>query len=363
MTTAKLTQWQQNIADLAIIYGALEQGKKLLLILEGDDVFLGPLLDDMHRKGYVEPKSSKGEWIITQQGDALRGRMVAMYDQLLKFDIFGKVNQALALTEAQSPDGIAVYDNLLDPRFTPCDQSVDLRLAMLTWYSLAAQDELGGKQVDLHQVVFMQKLRAGRYNDAKTGKLNADFWFDLRLGKVFQEIDQIVTTAVKWQDMADDEQGASSAMNSIYSSGMAEQIKRDGERCSCGAFIGMYAYYASKEGKTLDSCASCGGSYLPPPAPAAGAGEECPNCKHDILSWHRKCRGCGAKINRRLAPGTIQDVTTTYETETTYYNPWGSSYASYGYYPPAPLYYGVYYDPYLPLVSVAAFGLVCAIVL
>lgn len=363
MSTAKLAPWQQNITSLAIIYAALEQGRKFPMLLEGDDVFLGPILDDMNRQGLIEPSRSRQEWLVTEQGDGLRARMVGMYDQLLKFEVFGTVNQALQLTEAQSPDGAAVFDDILDPRFTPSPESEDLRLAVLTWFALAAEEQLAGKQVDPYQVVFMQKLRAGHYNGQKN-QFKSDFWFNLRLGTIYTEIQQIVDTAVKWTDMAGDVDSASAAMNAIYSAGMSEQVKRDGERCGCGCYLGMYAYYAAKDGTTLDTCPSCKGSFNPPP-PAGQAGESCPNCQHDILPRHRKCRGCGAKIDRSMAAGSVSEVTTEttyYETYTTdYYSPWGSSYMSYGYYPPAPLYYGVYYDPYDPLLAVASFGLLCAL--
>jgi predicted RNA-binding Zn-ribbon protein involved in translation (DUF1610 family) len=283
-----------------------------------------------------------------------------MYDQLLKFEIFGAVNQALSLTEEQSPDGVSVYDNLLDPRFAVTPQSEDLRLAMLEWFGDAAADPLDGKKVDLYQVVFMQRLRAGKYNGPY-------FWSDLRTGRVFEEIQKIVDSAVKWQQLGSTEDEASVAMNAIYTAGMTEQIKRDGDRCSCGAYLGMYVFYATKEGKTLDACPSCEGSFNAlPPAASGAVEEECPNCGSTIKPRQRKCHGCRAIIDRGMTAGAVSTTTTvteetTYDYGYDYYNPWGSSYMTYGYAPPPVLYPGVYYDPFDPIASVVAFGLLCAI--
>lgn len=366
-----LLPWQQNIISLSVLYTILEQGRKIPLLLEGDDVFVAPILDDMNRKGLITPNTArdgqvpiglpkviadKQFWVVTKQGEELRGRMVAMYDQLLKFEIFAAVNQALQLTPEQSPDGIAPYDNLLDPRFIPSPASEDLRLAMLSWFAGAAQDQLQGKELDPYQIVFMQRLRKGVYN-------NKDFWFNLRVGSIFKEIEEVVTSAVKWQQMSGNDDESSAAMNAIYTAGMTEQIKRDGQKCTCGAFLGTYELAASKEGKTLDACPCCNASFIAQAAaPVATGGEMCPNCGGDILSWHRKCRGCGARIKRSLPAGTVREVTTVTEVEeTSYYNPWGGSYVSYGYVAPAPLYVGVYYDPWDPLLSIAAFSLCCAL--
>lgn len=329
-----LLPWKENIASLSILYAIKEQGKIVSVLLEGDDVFLEPILDSMSKKGLLDI-SPTNTYVVTKEGEALRGKMVAMYDQLLKFELFGAVNTTLSLTADQSPDGdggSAVFDDILDPRFTESPDSEDLRLAMLDWYSQSAEEQLKGQAVDPYQVVFMQRLRAGYYK-------GDDFWFKLRAGVVYLEVQKIVDTAVKWQDLGKDINESSAVMNAIYTNGMSEQIKRAGDRCECGAYLGMFDYYAHKEGKTLDVCPNCDKSYSPP-QPPPGAGESCPNCSSDIQPQWRKCHGCGAKIDRSMAAGSVEEVTTsTTYTETVYdpyYSPWGGSYMSYGYYPRLP---------------------------
>lgn len=360
-----LLPWQQNIASLAIMYAIKEQGKIVSTLLQGDDTFLEPVLDLMSLKGLLDIGPSN-TYVVTKEGEALRGKMVAMYDQLLKFELFGAINTTLDLTDDNSSvaeDGSRVlYDDQLDPRYIESPESVDLRLAMLDWFSQSAESKLDGKAVDPYQVVFMQRLRAGYYK-------GDDFWFKLRLGLIYTEVQQIVETATKWQDLGANVTESSNVMNAIYTAGMSEQIKRDGDRCECGAYLGMFDYYAHKEGKTLDVCPACDKSYT---APIRAEAEYCPNCNSDIQPRWRKCHGCGAKIDRSMAAGSVEEVTTsTTYTETVYvpgaygydpyYSPWGGSYMDYGYYPPAPLYAGIWYDPFDPIASVATFALCCAL--
>jgi predicted RNA-binding Zn-ribbon protein involved in translation (DUF1610 family) len=359
--SSSIAEWKRNILFLAILYEIQEQGRKVFFPVSGEDALLKPAFDDMVSRGLLIDSHVTNTYQASEDGEKLRGQMVAMYDQLLKFEIFGAVNQALQLTTDISPNGTDVFDDLLDPRFTKSPESEDLRLAMLDWYSTAAQEQLDGKSIDLHQVVFMQKLRAGpsNYN-------SPTFWSDLRTGVIFKEIDEIVTSAVKWQQMGGTEEEASAAMNAIYSAGMIEQIKRDGDRCSCGAYLGMYDYFSRVEGKTLESCPSCEKAFNVPAVQAASVTEECPNCGYEIKPRHRKCHGCGAKIDRKLPNGSVTEVTTettvedVYYTDS-YYNPWSLSYLDYGYIPPPPIYPGVWYDPFDPIASVASFTLLCAL--
>ncbi len=354
----KPTDWKDRIMFMAVLYAMLEQGKTFSTLLEGEDAFLEPVLDEMFKRELVDIDARRNAYVVTKKGEELRTGMVGMYDQLLKFEIFGSVNQGLALAvpnQAPEEDPNAVYDNILDPRFVDVPgTSEDLRLAMLNWLGTAMTEQLGGKQVDPYQVVFLQKLRAGQYK-------GPDFWFHLRTGTVFDQIQGIVDKAVKWTQLAATPEEAHAVMNAVYTAGMIEQRKRDGQRCTCGAYLAMYEYWAQKEGKTFDMCPCCQGSFNPI-APTEQAGQECPNCGTDIFPNQRSCTGCGAKIDRRLKAGTVRtDTTVTTETDyvaASYYWPWSGSYVSYGYSPPI-----VYYDPWNPVADALAFGLICGLLL
>ncbi len=342
----QLAPWQENITYMAVIYSMLEQGKKLSTLLEGDDAFLDPVLDGMFRRELVSI-NKKNEYVVTKKGEELRKSMVGMYDQLLRYEIFGSVNQTLSLTKDQGPleeDGTVLYafDDKLDPRFTDVPgTSEDLRLAMLDWLSTTMKDQLAGKQVDLHQVVFVQQLRKGKY-------AGSNLWFALQDGEIFKDIEDKVSSAVKWQKMsAHSVEDAASVMQTIYTLGMIEQRKRDGERCRCGAYLGMHQHYADQAGKTLDMCPCCEGSFKDPTV--EGASQACPNCGTDIFPRQRKCKGCGAKIDRSLPAGSVNGVTTV-STDPV----WTTTYVDMGYVAPF-----VVFDPWYPYADVVAFGYVC----
>lgn len=349
---SKWLPWQREVAGLAILYRLTVMKEKMPVSTGGTDFeFVEPLFDELYKKGMIQFMPGGTEWEIAPSGVKALRTARQVYDHLLHFDIFAKVDITRSLTpdEASSTDPNQVFDNIYDPRFGDPNQKdqpgkwEDMRLAVITFLATVS-DEV----VDLnpHKIVFLQKLAAGYLQEK-------DFWFNLRLGKTFDEINAIVDSALKWRDIAGDEQGAIAAMQAIRTAGMLEQRKRDGKECSnCGTPLAVYQAQATFEGKTLDACPNpnCGASFSPPPK----TGLECPNCHADIDPSQTVCV-CGAHLDYSLPPGTIQrqEVAETVQ-ETQVVDVWGS------YYDPMFVPYG-YYDPWLwSPVDALAFGVVCA---
>jgi hypothetical protein len=356
--------WQREMAGLAVLHRLAVQGQPLPAAA-GDAAlaYLPPLLDELRGKGLIAAQPGAPGWSVTEKGgDALRGAM-AIYDHLLKFEIFSKVDitRALGPDEANPEAPATVYDNLYDPRFgdpaaddggsgSPWE---DLRLAVMTFLQEKGGDT-PGPAIDPRRVVLVQRYGAGLLRAPA-------FWQDLGSGRVFADTEEIARTAIAWRDVAEAEDDAAAAMRAIYTAGMLEQRKRDGRECgSCGTPLAIYEAIAADEGRALDACPNpnCGASFGPPPAASPGEPElECPRCHATIYPGQSVCR-CGALIDASLPPGTVAEETieeTTEETVPTWSGFWG------GYYDPLFVPYG-YYDPWAWTVTDAlAFGVVCAL--
>lgn len=352
-------EWQAEMIRLTVLYLLVECRQTLPLIADRNtDVgFIENELAEMMALGLIDIKGEA--WVVTDKGREVLGKVVAMFDNLMKFEIFGGVRLMRSLTEDErlEDDSFQCRDHVYDPRFVgPKEEdpdATDMRLAMMTFLSEQMADEIGGS-IDPHRIVFLQKLASGRFKEK-------DFWFELRLGTFFKEVEVIVTSAYAWRDIVPgDEAQAVEVMRVLYTAGMLEQRKRDGSECSaCHIPLAVFELGAQQNNQALTECPnpSCRADYNPP-APQ-GTAEACPACNADIYSSQRTCTGCGAIIDRRYRAGTVNEETVeTTVVETVYdpyYNSWSYGYGYYGYTP-----YG-YYDPWNPFVDVLAFGVVCAI--
>lgn len=336
-----MEDWKVQSTALAVIYRILEKGDDLVTIAQSGGPTLEPALVELASNGYLT-REPNGPWVVTQQGKDLRGRMVGMYDQLLKFEIFGAVDVTRALTadECREDDPNAAMDNLLDPRFAESPNARDLRLAMIQYVTdVMAQDGKLQGAVNPYLIVFMQKLADGELQ-------GPDFWVKLASGEFLTQVQLIVDSADKWQAMGSDLQESNMIAGLVYRAGLLEQRKRNGHTCSeCGSYLAVYEDAAKEAGQPFNEC-PCGASFLP--APVVN-GYQCPSCNHSISARDSSCRGCGAYVDFSRPAGTVTEETIT--TVDTYYTPvWGSYY---GYTP-----YG-YYNPYNPFVDAVALSLLC----
>ncbi len=343
-------KWRENAQALAILYGMLEKGLKFSTLLEGDHKFLEPIFETMFRRELLGIEG--GHYMVIRRGIELRDRMVAMFHQTVQFEVFGAVN-----IDAQLSDDMVnpekpwlVHDDLDDPRFHDGPNTVDMRLAMMTFITERLKDDgkLNG-DFDPYLIVFMQRLADGKFGVD-------DYWYHLRSGEIFTEVERVVQSAYQWRSIAQGNEVAGAlVMRNLYQAGMCQQRKLEGEVCSrCDTHLGMFIYYAEQERRRLDHCPNPECNRLfPPPSNIASGDFQCPLCHGAIHPTDHQCRTCDAVINWNQPEGSVH--TTTVHEEV--YEPvvvWSGGY--YGYTP-------YYYDPIDPFLVGAACGLTLGLIL
>lgn len=387
-TIDKLQKWQRDIVVLSVLYHMLEKGKRFdtRIEVEGrrDTAFAQPYVDYMFKKGLLEIKGI--EYVVTQKGRDVMRQVVAMFDLSEKFAIFGDVDIDADLPPEicpEDPDNAGlVNDDAWDPRFksensSPTQVFTDMRIPMMSFVTTEDQmkEKLGGKSIDLHRIVFAQKLKDGEL-------ATKDFWYHLRDGSFFAQIDHIVRNQTDWMKLGKPGEDPVAIMNTLYKAGMLEQLKRNGQMCSaCKAPLGTFEMWSQRnDQKSLEECPCCSESFVSKQVASTAPPVTitvCPDCGCVIAPNHRKCHGCGAHIRRSLPPGTvetetIEEIETVDEVVTfvqtpygySYYDPYCYGYAdpfwsvSYGYEPPI-----VYLDPFNPVVDAFAFGVLCGVLL
>lgn len=344
--------WKREMVGLAVLYRLAVVKQEIPVVTVGTDFsFIEPLLDEMYRKGLIE-QQEQGRWAMSEKGAAVIRTAIQVYDHLLKFEIFAKVDlgRTLGAQEANPSSPNQVFDNIHDPRFgyaqAPDELGAweDMRLSVMTFLQ-----ETGGQSspLDPHRVVFVQKLAAGQL-------WSPTFWGDLRLGTVFEEIEMLVDTAIRWREVADTAEDAALAMRTLYTAGMVEQRKRDGRECSnCGTPLAIYQAIANEAGQPLTACPnpSCGSTFGS--APEGDGGLACPRC-HAALERSQRICGCGAHLDYSLPPGTIHEKSVS-DTVEEVVPAWGA------YYDPLFVPSGYYDVRAWTVADAVAFGVVCAV--
>lgn len=311
-----------------------------------DQQFVDDLVNKMNQEGLLHDPDGDGIGLsLTDKGRRVMSQAVSMFDRTRQFQIFARV-KFVDLEEGTVNDEGELFDDLLDPRFgmpdePVSDNTIDLRLAMIAFQADDHPD--GPQEYDPWVIVFLQNMFNGDFE-------RPDFWQNLRVGRSWEQIRDAVRTAKTWQSMADDEDTAREVMRNLYKWGMKELQKREGEVCSCGAYLAIFA--ADPEcnidgrkinvGGRLTHCPVCEKEFGDPPDQNIIG--NCPRCQADIRRGQRVCT-CGAQIDASLPPGTIQQepdrvtehTVTTYDTAPAV---WGHPYGYYGYTPIG------YYDPW-----------------
>ena len=340
--------WKRDIVKIGILYRGFECGEKFELVNTGtDQEFIDRFLSELHSQDLLEIQGDV--YVVTAKGRTALANTVKMYDQAIKFRIFQAVDLTRELTvdESDSSNPLMVVNNKYDPRFAKTPICEDLRIAMLTFVGeqmAGAELEIG--KLDPRRIVFLQKLADGKLKEK-------DFWYHLRM--FFREIEQNVASAYQWRSIADDEATATAAMQALYTAGMLEQRKRDGQECSgCGIPLAAFELLAKEAGAELTECPNpdCGASFSPPQP--TGAKYECPACHAGINEGQTTC-SCGALIDFSMAEGTVATDTIAETEVVEELAPCWGSYAAYGVVP-----YG-YFSPWNPLGDVVAFSVLCAL--
>lgn len=206
---------------------------------------------EIHRmliEGFITVEGDK--YLLGANGIELRNKMLQAIDQVRPFEVFANVKTSRRLTSDESEDGLQVFDDIFDPRFADGADGEDLRLCM---YELFGEESGNAGRVNLHLIVFLQKLLDEEFLSP------GNFWPNLKLGILNTEIDKIVSSSVNLLTLDPHNEGIAGV---IYTAGMIETRKRMGQVCSeCSIPLAIFEMMAQEEGNVLDACPSCNADY------------------------------------------------------------------------------------------------------
>ena len=351
-----LSAVEKELIFATIIYRLHECGDKIpMLVQDTPWEFIEDVLEEMHEADYLTISDDSQEWrLAAPKGKKLLGKLIAMGDASLQFEVFKSFNFDMEIPdEVRDDDTGALNPEVWDSRFDPgCieegNRTEDLRLAMLEWASEKLRRADKPVELDTTRIIYLQKLANGGLADDARG-----FWHLVTFRQMFDEIQEIKDTAYKWQDLGEDEEDSFELAGILYTAGMINLRKEEGMSCpECETPLAMF-----EEDGPVDECPNpeCDAAFGDPDDDdsLADTEYECPKCKRGITIGQSNCYGCGAAIDFSLPSGTVGTVT---ETETT-----SSSYGGYDGYGYNPYGYGSYgwYDPYDPVVDAMCFGVVC----
>ena len=352
--------WKKEMVWATIVWRLAECNEKIPLNTTDTEYrYIEEDLSEMHSRDFLKTSTDRQFYVVGTKGRELLTKLVGMFDQATRFEIFNSV-----LLDAEMPTDIldeegSVLDHCHDTRFNVQSTGTeDLRIAMMEFsVEFAKREKNKDIDFDPRKIVFLQLMAEG-----EIAKGTQPFWFDLKLGNVFDKIQTLSDNAYRWKDLGSDEEESWNLAQQVYTAGMLEQRKLDGAHCSlCGIPLAIFEAHAKADNEELLDCPNpeCDGDFRDPTQMGLSGDVEyeCPACGGDIRTGQTTCYRCGAHVDFSLPEGsvveeTIEETTTTTETyyEDSFY---GSPGCYYGYTP-----YG-YYDPWYPAADAFAVGLLC----
>lgn len=253
--------WRKEMLDTLILY-RLKFGNEKIPVdtTRTNYAFIERDLNELFNADFIAMSSDDQYWQTASKGEEVLSKLRAMIAHAQAFEIFSDVDpfneqpeESMHLAHVGQ-----VRDDLFDFRFknqlSPESEDFwDLRIAMMSHLA-----KMSGQEFDPHRLVFVQKMMDGEFNSPPD-----QFWADLKLGKFFQEVEEVVTGAAKAEQLFKPEE-VREVMDGIYTAGMLEAQKRAGDQCGnddCGAALALYEQRAKQRGRTLDECPICGRDF------------------------------------------------------------------------------------------------------
>jgi hypothetical protein len=229
------TNLNSEFIKAALLYRFVEKEDKIpLIVTKTDFEFVDDELSSLAAAGAIEANKSADHWEVTDKGVDLFESMLDSYEALVDLDIFAAVNLSLELPDALFDEDGFVLDEELDPRFEePGSEAeaeklgtTDLRLPVIDF--LAERASKKSKQdysperrhLVLSRMVFLQDLGNDRFASDKA-------FFDLKLGGINSEINEIVSSVPPWLELAKEHEPPSRLMEMIIESGFRDAMKRE----------------------------------------------------------------------------------------------------------------------------------------
>lgn len=175
---------KKRFASLFLLDKMVRTPTSFPVLLEGDDTHLEDLFAYMMADGLIDI-DDRQRYVPTKKGRELADRFQARYrDYLRNFDVFCAVDLEegeFAFSYWWDYESDEEWDAFLNE-----ERWDDLRVAVAEF-----------KNLNPVEIVFMSFINEGRFDDSVDG-----WQFDLLLGSTWDEILEIVTTALKPEDLA-----------------------------------------------------------------------------------------------------------------------------------------------------------------
>lgn len=188
----------------------------------------------LYFNNYIEIKEQN--YVIAPKGAEIMKQVCAFLDNVGKFQIFSNVVIDMVLPLNIKKNDIHVLDYVHDPRFVN-EGGEDLRISMMEYFHQSCiRAGQSMPAVNFVKAIYLQNLYySGTYSFDYT------FWFDLKLGKYFNEVTEIYANGFHLQDFDEDYEIAFATASEIYKAGILEDIKRYGRRCNeCDSPVGVF---------------------------------------------------------------------------------------------------------------------------
>lgn len=219
----------------ALLYRLVEKEEEIPLVLAKTDFeFVEEELNALSNLGAIIPNADSNCWDVTEKGVQIFDRMLDGYEALVDLDVFAGVNLSLELEDDLFDEEGFVVEEELDPRFDePANEeeaekfgTTDLRLVVIDFFAeracLKAKKPYDAeiRHHVLSRVVFLQELGNDRFADDKT-------FFDLKLGGIGAETDEIVGSVPPWIELAREFSPPEKLMEMIIAAGFRDAYKRE----------------------------------------------------------------------------------------------------------------------------------------
>ena len=187
--TKPLEEKRKYFAGLYLLEQMANDASSYPLLLEGDDKYLESIFENLLSNGEVEIQDDK--YLPTEKGRETVTQFLGCYRDFLKnFDVYSAVDLkegSFAFAKYWEYDDDEKWRTYLEQ-----DRWEDLRIAVATF-----------KHIESIEVVFMNFLSEGRF----TWNRRSGWQFDLLLGSVWDEIQEITDTAIQIKDLGYEDDG------------------------------------------------------------------------------------------------------------------------------------------------------------
>lgn len=177
---------KKQYAGLYLLRSALDEGSEFSLALAKDEKVLEPVFTWLYQQGYVEI-SADNTYAVTSKGRDVLNKFVERYREFVEtYDVFCAVDLEAAEFAFSYYHDFDEADEVEWAEFLDQERWDDLRIAVAS--------HKGFDPIEMVVVSFM--------NEGKFGETDEGWDYERLLGKVWEEVEEIVSTAIKVADLA-----------------------------------------------------------------------------------------------------------------------------------------------------------------